>query len=187
MPRMPRPGTRRGTRHAGLPGEDSHKQRRCTIFCFSSELPGPRESAAGHLSRPDNLLGHLGVQDPYVSTTVVSTALAPGQRGLLANPLARKPLPRSERASELGAAYRNRTDDLCITRGLLPRSDSVTCTDSTMDRTRSSDCTGIWQPPVPRPTVDRRLPPHYHADPAAPFPGMNAGQPSLGTTRTTCV
>jgi hypothetical protein len=92
MPRMPRPGTRRGTRHAGLPGEDSHKQHRCTIFCFSSELPGPRESAAGHLSRPDNLLGHLGVQDRlYVSTTVVSTALASGQRGLLANPLARKP------------------------------------------------------------------------------------------------
>jgi hypothetical protein len=38
------------------------------------------------------------------------------QGGLLARPLARKPLPRSERVSELGAAYRNRTNDLRITR-----------------------------------------------------------------------
>ena len=30
-----------------------------------------------------------------------------------------------------GAAYRNRTDDLRITRGLLPRSYYMTCTDST--------------------------------------------------------
>jgi phospholipase C len=34
-----------------------------------------------------------------------------------------------------GAAYRNRTDDLRITRGLLPRSHSVACTDSTPNRT----------------------------------------------------
>ena len=50
-----------------------------------------------------------------------------------------------------GAAYRNRTDDLRITRGLLPRSHSLTCTDSTANRTGSPDCTGISQPPVPRP------------------------------------
>ena len=32
-----------------------------------------------YLIRPDDLLGHLGVQDrPHVSTTVVSTALAAG-------------------------------------------------------------------------------------------------------------
>jgi hypothetical protein len=48
-----------------------------------------------------------------------------------------------------GAAYRNRTDDLRITRGLLPRSHSVTCTDSTADRTGSADCTGISRLPVP--------------------------------------
>ena len=42
-----------------------------------------------------------------------------GQCGLLANPLARKALPRSERGSELGAAYRNRTDDLRITSASL--------------------------------------------------------------------
>ena len=33
---------------------------------------------------------------------------------------------------------------------LLPRSHSVTCTDSTTDRTRSADCTGISRRPVPR-------------------------------------
>ena len=54
---------------------------------------------------------------------------------LLANPLARKPLPRSERGSDLGAAYRNRTDDLRITRGPLRCTHAVTCTDSTPNRT----------------------------------------------------
>ena len=74
-----------------------------------------------------------------------------------------------------------------ITRGLLPRSHSVTCTDSMADRTGSADCTGISRPPVPRPVprpaVDRRSPPHYHADSAAPLPGMNAGQPFVGYER----
>jgi hypothetical protein len=66
--------------------------------------------------------------------------------------------------------------------GLLPRSHSVTCTDSTTDRTRSADCTGISRPPVPRPAVDRRSPTYYYAESAAPRPGVNAGigQPSLG-------
>jgi hypothetical protein len=46
---------------------------------FSGECPGPRESTADYLSRPDDLLRHLGVQDRlHVSTTVVSTALAAG-------------------------------------------------------------------------------------------------------------
>src|SRR5215471_9274795 len=54
-----------------------------------------------------------------------------------ANPLARKPLPRSGRGSELGAAYRNRTDDLRITRGLFPGRAPASCTDST-DRRRLS-------------------------------------------------
>src|SRR6266704_7008396 len=49
------------------------------------------------------------------------------------------------------AAYRNRTDDLRITRGKVPRFRSLTCTDSTADRTRGADCTGISQLPVPRP------------------------------------
>jgi len=44
------------------------------------------------------------------------------------------------------------------------------------DRTGSADRTGISRPPVPRPVprpaVDRRSPPHYHADSAAPLPGM---------------
>jgi len=38
-----------------------------------------------------------------------------------------------------------------ITRGLIPRTRGVTCTDSTADRTRSADCTGISRLPVPRP------------------------------------
>jgi hypothetical protein len=46
---------------------------------FSGECPRPRESTAVRLIRPDDLLGHLGVQGrPHVSTTVVSTVLAAG-------------------------------------------------------------------------------------------------------------
>src|SRR6185312_3916662 len=56
------------------------------------------------------------------------------REGLLANPLARKPLPRSEEACELGAAYRNRTDDLRITRGPRPGRARASCTDSTDHR-----------------------------------------------------
>jgi hypothetical protein len=55
--------------------------------CFSStrplmrRMPGPHESTAVRLIRPDDLLWHLGVQDrPHVSTTVVSMALAAGLR-----------------------------------------------------------------------------------------------------------
>ena len=42
-----------------------------------------------------------------------------------------------------GAAYRNRTDDLRITRGPDPRSHGVTCTDSTADGIGSTDRTGF--------------------------------------------
>jgi integrase len=73
-----------------------------------------------------------------------------GQRGLLANPLARKPLPRSERASELGAAYRNRTDDLRITRGTRRACARASCTDSTGDRTDGTRGAGIIRRPGPR-------------------------------------
>ena len=48
-------------------------------FRFSGECPGPHESTAVCLIRPDDLIGHFGVQDrPHVSTAVVSTALAAG-------------------------------------------------------------------------------------------------------------
>jgi hypothetical protein len=50
-----------------------------TTVRFSGECPGPQESTADHLSRPDDSIGHLGVQDRlYVSTTVVRTVLATG-------------------------------------------------------------------------------------------------------------
>jgi hypothetical protein len=46
---------------------------------FSGECPGPHKSTAVHLIRPDDLIGHPGVQDRlHVSTAVVSTALAVG-------------------------------------------------------------------------------------------------------------
>ena len=52
---------------------------RLVTIRFSGECPGPHESTTVRLIRPDDLLGHLGVQDrPHVSTTVVSTALAAG-------------------------------------------------------------------------------------------------------------
>jgi hypothetical protein len=51
----------------------------CPGLPLSGECPGPRKSTAGRLSRPDNLLGHLSVQErPHASTTAVSTALATG-------------------------------------------------------------------------------------------------------------
>ena len=50
-----------------------------STFRFSEEWPGPQRSTADHLSRPDDLIRYLGVQDRlHVSTTVVSTALATG-------------------------------------------------------------------------------------------------------------
>src|SRR5262245_27098366 len=50
-----------------------------STFRFSGECPGPRESITVRLIRPDDRLGHLGVQDrPHVSTAGVSTALAAG-------------------------------------------------------------------------------------------------------------
>jgi hypothetical protein len=53
---------------------DDHVQR---AVRFSGECPGRRESTTVFLTRPDDLPGHLGVQDwPHVSTAVVSTALA---------------------------------------------------------------------------------------------------------------
>lgn len=53
--------------------------RRIASFRFSGELPRPRKPIASHLSRPDDLFGHLGVQErPHVSIAVVSTALASG-------------------------------------------------------------------------------------------------------------
>ena len=65
-------------------------------FRFSGELPGPCESTAGHLIRPDDLLGHLGVRErPHASTTVVSTALATGPY------VQRLDLPLSKRGVEL--------------------------------------------------------------------------------------
>ena len=42
----------------------------------------------------------------------------------------------------LGAAYRNRTDDLRITRGPLTSARRLTCTDSMADRTLSTDRPG---------------------------------------------
>ena len=61
---------------------------------------------------------------------------------------------RGMRSSKRGSARR-------ITRGLTPRTHTMTCTDSTADRTRSAGHTGILRPSVPRPVVNRRSPPHY--------------------------
>jgi hypothetical protein len=60
-----------------------------------------------------------------------------------------------------GAVYRNRTDDLRITRGLLPRTDCLTCTDSTPDRPLSADCAEISRPPVPQPVPQPAVDRHW--------------------------
>jgi hypothetical protein len=89
---------------------------------FSGECPGPRESATGHLNRPDDLLGHLGVQDrPQVSTAVVSTALATG----LSIRRSDLPLPRRESRSRDHSVRRSEVTDsgmggtLVVTRRIL--------------------------------------------------------------------
>jgi hypothetical protein len=74
-----------------------------------------------------------------------------GQGSLLANPLARKPLPGSEEAGELGAAYRNRTDDLRITRGMLRCFTCASCSNSTGNRTGGTNGAGISGDPVHEP------------------------------------
>lgn len=52
---------------------------RLVTIRFSGECPGPRKSTTVRLNWPDDLLGHLGVQDRlHVSTIVVSTVLAAG-------------------------------------------------------------------------------------------------------------
>ena len=53
-----------------------------------------------------------------------------------------------------GAAYRNRTDDLRITRGMLPAYARATCTDGTDHRTDGTHDAGIIRHAVPR-TVPR--------------------------------
>ena len=61
--------------HCSRPGRAAEQ----SAFRFSGERPSPHESTTVRLIRPDDLLGHLGVQDrPHVSTAVVSTALAAG-------------------------------------------------------------------------------------------------------------
>ena len=69
---------------------------------------------------------------------------------LLANPLSKSPVATRDGASELGAAYRNRTDDLRITRGTRRGCARASCTDSTGDRTDGTRGTGIIRRPGPR-------------------------------------
>jgi hypothetical protein len=66
-----------------------------------------------------------------------------------------------------------RTGRRRITRGPRPCIHGVTCTDSTTDGIRSTDCTGISRPPVPRPVPRTRdghhSSPHHHEDLADPL------------------
>jgi hypothetical protein len=63
----------------------------------------------------------------------------------------------TERRFDVGAAYRNRTDDLRITRGLLPGRAPASCTDSTDHRIDGTRRAGTIHGPVPR-TVPRPQP-----------------------------
>ena len=62
-----------------------------------------------------------------------------------------------------------------ITRGLLPRSYGVTCTDSTVDRSDGTGCTGISRRAVPRPVPrtarGRRWPSQEQLSARRPRPG----------------
>jgi hypothetical protein len=53
-----------------------------------------------------------------------------------------------------GAAYRDRTDDLRITRGMLPARARATCTDSTDHRTDGTHDAGIIGTPFHEPFHD---------------------------------
>ena len=83
-----------------------------------------------------------------------------------------------------GAAYRNRTDDLRITRGMTPRTHAMTCTETTADRTGSADCTGISRPAVPRPVP--RASRHHRRPPQdqGPFCRAAFGRTSRVTSTT---
>ena len=71
------------------------------------------------------------------------------------------------------SVYRNRTDDLRITWGLVPRSQGMTCTDDTADRALGADCIGVSLPLVPRPVP--RVIPVMRSERRSPF-----DRPSLG-------
>jgi hypothetical protein len=87
--------------------------------------PGLSGTSRGHLSR----LGRLTRRTAKRRWTKV-----PGESGFLR-----------------GAAYRNRTDDLRITRGPRPGRTSASCTDTTDHRTDGTRRAGTIQGPVPRP------------------------------------
>jgi len=78
----------------------------------------------GHLSRSGHLMRR---------TTKQRQTKVPGKSGSLG-----------------GAAYRNRTDDLRITRGTIPVRARASCTDSTGNRTDGTHGAGIIRRPGPR-------------------------------------
>ena len=112
-----------------------------------AELPG-----ASRLARPE---------DPPVFTARVRWP--PARRAESCFPWTESPGPRAglrdhrdaqKRASDLQryrAAYRNRTDDLRITRGSIPGRAPASCTDSTDHRTDGTRRAGTIQGPVSRP------------------------------------
>ena len=81
--------------------------------------PGPRRRGPPGPRRSGHHPPRLRPCDPLRRSRRRGHFRRGGPGHLLANPLARKPLPRSEEASELRAAYRNRTDDLRITSASL--------------------------------------------------------------------
>ena len=78
MPRMnDRPAASIAFRASRPPFWDASDQYVSGQLSDFRRMPGPRQFTAGHLSRLDDLVKDLGVQDrPHVSTDVVSTVLA---------------------------------------------------------------------------------------------------------------
>jgi hypothetical protein len=95
------------------------------VDAVCGRLPGLSGTSRGHLSR---LKGRSRIRTTRSQAEVLDSGRFTG-----------------------GAAYRNRTDDLRITRGMRVRFRSATCANSTANYACSADCTGYSWPLVPRP------------------------------------
>ena len=162
-PITPCPPVRPRARHQARPGHDPYHQLAILppLSSRSSTLTNPRHlkdrvpscgmriggATRIHAQMHAMQYIHAGQQ---VYVRVLKTAKAVAVSGLSDACRASGPHQMLDRAPPR-AAYRNRTDDLRITKSLLPCSDSLTCTDDTPDRTQSTGCTGNMQPAVPRP------------------------------------
>ena len=144
------------TAAVGLQGFRVHDLRRTAASVWLGARADPKvvQQVLGHTtaSITMDLYGHLVDANLWEAARAIGASWGhlsrPNSKTRTRTMQERTKVPGSGRVLG-GAAYRNRTDDLRITRGLRLCSHSLTCTDSTANRTGSADCTGISRLPVP--------------------------------------